>query len=39
VNAGDAVTGHTTALNDAIAALGGASTSNIDLSSFISFQP
>jgi hypothetical protein len=37
VNAGDAVTGHTTALNDAIAALGGASTSNIDLSRFTSF--
>ncbi|MGD1019333.1 MAG: hypothetical protein ABSA12_08430 [Verrucomicrobiia bacterium] len=37
VNAGDAVTGHTTALNDAIAVLGGASTSNIDLSSFTSF--
>lgn len=39
VNAGDAVTGHTTTLNDAIAALGGASTSNIDLSGFISFHP
>jgi hypothetical protein len=37
VNVGDAVTGHTTALNDAIAALGGASTSNIDLSRFTSF--
>lgn len=37
VNAGDAVTGRTTALNDAIAALGGASTSNIDLSGFSSF--
>jgi hypothetical protein len=39
VNAGDAVTGHTTNLNDAITALGGASTSNIDLSRFTSFQP